>query len=205
MRAMTHFALWCCGLVRVDGRTTIAERNCLLRHATGKRRLVEIGVEHGGTTRCLRSVMAPDGVLFAIDPYQPGRLGFSANFTIAKREAGRVQRGTVRWLRTTGAAAGRLYGTSGEPPIDFAFIDGDHSYEGLRADWEAWSHLVEPGGIIALHDSHSEADHPLLFGSVAFTTEVVLKDAEFELVQTVDSLTVVRRSWPQHDPGVAER
>ena len=36
--------------------------------------------------------------------------------------------------------------------IDFLFIDGDHTYEGIRADFENYSTLVRPGGLIAFHD-----------------------------------------------------
>jgi predicted O-methyltransferase YrrM len=41
-------------------------------------------------------------------------------------------------------------------PIDLLFIDGDHSYEGCRADLNAWIDFVKQGGWIAFHDS-SEA------------------------------------------------
>ncbi len=36
--------------------------------------------------------------------------------------------------------------------IDFLFIDGDHTYEGVRRDFEMYSPFVSPDGIIALHD-----------------------------------------------------
>jgi len=36
--------------------------------------------------------------------------------------------------------------------IDFLFIDGDHTYEGVKKDFEFYSPLVKKGGIIALHD-----------------------------------------------------
>ncbi|MDX1504015.1 MAG: class I SAM-dependent methyltransferase [Thermoanaerobaculia bacterium] len=36
--------------------------------------------------------------------------------------------------------------------VDFLFIDGDHSYEGVRRDFEAYRGLVRPGGLIAFHD-----------------------------------------------------
>jgi predicted O-methyltransferase YrrM len=36
--------------------------------------------------------------------------------------------------------------------IDFLFIDGDHTYEGVKKDFEMYSPLVNPGGIIAFHD-----------------------------------------------------
>jgi predicted O-methyltransferase YrrM len=37
-------------------------------------------------------------------------------------------------------------------PLDFLFIDGDHSYEGVRTDFELYGPLVREGGLIALHD-----------------------------------------------------
>ena len=36
--------------------------------------------------------------------------------------------------------------------LDFLFIDGDHSYDGVKRDFELWSSLVKIGGVIALHD-----------------------------------------------------
>jgi hypothetical protein len=32
------------------------------------------------------------------------------------------------------------------------FIDGDHSYQGARFDFETYGPMVKSGGIIALHD-----------------------------------------------------
>jgi cephalosporin hydroxylase len=36
--------------------------------------------------------------------------------------------------------------------IDLLFIDGDHSYEGVKKDFEYFSQLVNRGGVIAIHD-----------------------------------------------------
>lgn len=37
--------------------------------------------------------------------------------------------------------------------VDMLFIDGDHSYEGVKQDWEMYSPLVKKGGIVVFHDS----------------------------------------------------
>lgn len=37
--------------------------------------------------------------------------------------------------------------------IDLIFIDGNHSYEGVKQDFDDWFPLVKKGGIIFLHDS----------------------------------------------------
>lgn len=36
--------------------------------------------------------------------------------------------------------------------LDFIYLDGDHSYEGVTADLKAWAPKVKKGGIIAGHD-----------------------------------------------------
>lgn len=41
-------------------------------------------------------------------------------------------------------------------PIDFLFIDGDHSYEGAQQDFETYGRLVSPNGIIAIHDINED-------------------------------------------------
>lgn len=41
-----------------------------------------------------------------------------------------------------------LYGRK----IDFLFIDGDHSYEGVKKDFQVYGKFVKHGGIIAFHD-----------------------------------------------------
>jgi predicted O-methyltransferase YrrM len=40
----------------------------------------------------------------------------------------------------------------GDKPLDFLFIDGDHTYDGVRADFEMYAPLVREGGIVAFHD-----------------------------------------------------
>src|SRR5688572_15202036 len=102
MRAMWSFVGWSLGITPAETQTTAFERDCLARHARGRRRVVEIGVWHGVTTKRLRAAMAPDGVLTAVDPFPVGRLGFSTQLRIARREVDSISNGTVVWIRSTG-------------------------------------------------------------------------------------------------------
>ena len=36
--------------------------------------------------------------------------------------------------------------------LDYLFIDGDHSYEGVKSDFETYRKYVRKGGLIAFHD-----------------------------------------------------
>ena len=42
--------------------------------------------------------------------------------------------------------------TLGDRVLDYLFIDGDHSYAGVKADFEQYGPLVKKGGLIAFHD-----------------------------------------------------
>ena len=46
--------------------------------------------------------------------------------------------------------------------IDLLFIDGDHTFDGCKLDFDMYGQLVRPGGIIAIHDTqmHRRPDEP---------------------------------------------
>ena len=56
------------------------------------------------------------------------------------------------------AAAQKLGGAE----LDFLFIDGDHSYAGVKQDFEKYSGYVKRGGLIAFHDIRPQAPVHLL-------------------------------------------
>ncbi len=194
---LLHFVLHRLGLAAAGTQVASAEREALLRRAAGRRRLVEIGVWHGATTRRLREVMATDGTITGVDPFPPGRLGVSFPLRIALREVARCGRGRYELVRRSGAEAAA--GWSG--PVDFLFIDGDHSWDAIRADWEGWAAFVEPGGVVCLHDSRATPERLIAdAGSVRYTEDVIAHDPRFEVVEQVETLTVlVRREDPEED------
>ncbi len=80
-------------------------------------------------------------------------------------------------------------------PLDFLFIDGDHSREGIRRDWLDWAPLLAPEGIIALHDTHDSPQYPgsADWESVRYFEEEIRWDRRFELVEQLNLLSVMRR------------
>jgi predicted O-methyltransferase YrrM len=186
--SLAYWVLHLAGLRPAASQVSAAERACLARYAAGRRSLVELGVMHGATTRLLCEVMAADGVVTAVDPFPPGRLGVSFEFAIAAREVSRAGRGRVRFERQRSDQAIGQW----NDPIDFLFIDADHSWHGIERDWRGWTSFVAPGGIVALHDSRAVPGRPA-YDSARFTTDVVLHDDRFSFVEAVETLTVVRR------------
>jgi methyltransferase family protein len=195
VKVLSHYIQWLLGLAEAETQTTEDERAAIARYCHDKYSLVEIGVWHGVTTKIMRSQMSEDGVLFAIDPFPRGRLGVSFQQSIAHHEVGKIRRGTIKWIRAVGPEAVRRASEEGMSSVDFIFIDGDHSFEGLRQDWELWAPLVNRDGIVALHDSCSTPIRDIeSAGSVIFTRANILQDQRFNLVDRTDSLTVMKRS-----------
>jgi len=192
MQVARHFLTWSIGLTSAETQTSARERDALAQHVQGRQRVVEIGVWHGVTTLRLRRAMQSGGTLYAVDPFFPGRLGFSFQRIIAHREVSRVRGCRVEWVRTLGhRAADQILGAG---PVDFVFIDGDHTFEAIERDWKAWSGGLVQGGVIALHDSVPTTERPIhTAGSVVYTRDVVANDARYRLIATVDTLTLWER------------
>ena len=199
-RPLMYYLAYKIGLQPALTQTTESERHLLTKYARDKSLIVEIGVWHGVNTLALRNVMSQSGVLYAIDPFESnGKFGRSWQKPIAHSEVNKSRNGTVVWLEDYSHQAIHRFKeiTSENTPIDFIFIDGDHSYKGLKADWELWSPLVKFGGTVALHDSRSYENRQIdNMGSVQFTQEVIIHDRHFQILDTRDSLTVLEKVSP---------
>lgn len=117
--------------------------------------LVEIGSRRGGTLYCWAQVAPADARLVSID--LPGGAfggGYSEDHVAVMQTYLRPGQ-SLKCLRadshapeTHAALAAHLGGAA----VDFLFIDGDHTYAGVKQDYEMYSPLVRPGGLIAFHD-----------------------------------------------------
>lgn len=58
-----------------------------------------------------------------------------------------------RFINETTEVAYYNYFVKQEIEIDFLHIDAGHSYEDVKADFNMYSKLVKPGGMISIHDS----------------------------------------------------
>jgi len=61
-------------------------------------------------------------------------------------------------------------------PYDFIFIDGDHTYDAVKADWENYRGMAASGGIFAFHDTQHIGDDTYgveqLWGEIIQETDV---------------------------------
>jgi predicted O-methyltransferase YrrM len=57
-----------------------------------------------------------------------------------------------------------------DPPpaqLELLFVDGDHSYEGARADFDRWGAFVRPGGQLLFHDAVDTGGYGNVYPGVA--------------------------------------
>lgn len=116
---------------------------------------VEIGSAHGLSACFIGKALRDNGAgkLYAIDPHQP-----TAWNDDGPADSYAIMRANLRWaqverqvevVRELSEVAARTW----RLPIDLLFIDGDHSYEGVQRDWEAFSPFVQPFGLVIFHDT----------------------------------------------------
>lgn len=117
--------------------------------------VVEIGTASGGTLFLLTRVAAPEALLVSLDlpggrfggGYQAWRKPLYRSFAAAGQ---RIV--LLRGNSHDAAMAARLRRLLAGRPIDLLLIDGDHSYAGVKADFDTYAPLVRPGGLVAFHD-----------------------------------------------------
>lgn len=115
----------------------------------------EIGTAGGGTLFLFSRVSHPNATIISIDlpggPFGGGypkwKTHFYKSFTCSRQRIHLI-RGNSHDLSTIEKVEKILAGRK----LDFLFIDGDHTYKDVKADFENYSKLVRPGGIIAFHD-----------------------------------------------------
>lgn len=110
--------------------------------------IVEIGAFQGGTLALFTQVAPINCRFLSIDIAfgTPQKLAFRKFAT--RQQAVRCIRGNSSDIRVREKVKKWL----GKSTIDVLFIDGDHSYQGVKADFENYSPMVRKGGLILFHD-----------------------------------------------------
>ncbi len=125
--------------------------------------VLEIGTARGGTLYLWAQAATSSATILSIDlpggefggSYPACRIPFYQAFA---RENQKLH--LLRADSHSPDTAERVRSLFGSQPVDFIFIDGDHTYEGVKSDFLQYSPLVRSGGIIAFHDILPRTDLP---------------------------------------------
>lgn len=112
--------------------------------------VLEIGTALGGTLYLWTKVSQPDAHLISIDLPE----GYPEWKTLLHHAFGSPHQ-KIHLLQMNSHSEATLREVKvllDNSKVDFLFIDGDHTYESVKKDFECYSSLVKRGGIIAFHD-----------------------------------------------------
>ncbi len=124
----------------------------------------EIGTLNGGTLFCFCRMAAPDALAISLD--LPGGIhgggwpswkGPVFQSFVRERQRLHLVRADSHATSTLAQVSSLLSGAR----LDFLFIDGDHTYDGVKMDFSMYSPLVRPGGFVAFHDIAERRDAPV--------------------------------------------
>jgi cephalosporin hydroxylase len=117
--------------------------------------VLEVGTAQGGTLFLFTRVASLSALVISLDlPRGPFSGGLPKQLALLYRSFARNEQ-SVYPIRADSHEPGTIEKikriTDGQK-IDFLFIDGDHSYDGVKRDFDMYSPLVKKGGMIAFHD-----------------------------------------------------
>lgn len=165
--------------------------------------IVEIGSAFGGSPALLLVNKKEETEVHSIDPFIVDSMAnFQATEQKCRRNVEKVLSATKKsdaiknWILHKDYSYNII--KQWEKTIDLLFIDGDHTYEAVKKDFEDWYPHVSKNGVILLHDSRKEKDTPIdtfnrgWTGPTKLAKELV-SDKRVELIDKAFSITVWRK------------
>jgi predicted O-methyltransferase YrrM len=131
--------------------TELAPLIALLRRRR-LRAVLEIGTERGGTFHVWTRLAEPGAQLISVDWPEAAVQELAGEDELRAMGRERQQIDVVRGDSHTDATRARIERALAGRRLDVLFVDGDHSYEGVRRDFELYSPLVRGGGLVVFHD-----------------------------------------------------
>ena len=156
--------------------------------------ILEIGTARGGTLFLFTRVASLDARIISID-LPGGRFGGGyPEWRIPLYESFAIHNQCMYLIRGDSHANSTLKKVKeilDGQGLSFLFIDGDHTYEGVKKDFEMYSNLVGEGGVIAFHDI-VPGSHESVGGVPRFWNEI---KHQFDYVELV-------KDWKQRGFGI---
>lgn len=190
----------------IDGWLTVDEAITLFELAKNlpddAPRAVEIGSWQGKSTVCIAQGLRdkPGAQLTCIDPFDASGDDESKDAYDGRKNEldgplrrafeDNLQGSGVRDLVDVCVGFSHDHVDTVDDSLDLVFLDGDHSFEAIKRDFEDWSPKVKPGGILAMHD----VVHPVHEGPRRVVDELIKNDPTWLEQRYVDSMFVARKA-----------
>jgi len=153
--------------------------------------VLEVGSYRGrsATALALGAKSGGNAPVYAIEPHEQyvGVLG--GTFGPADRQAffrNVIKAGVAEQIRLVNLSS-EVVSKGWSRPIGMLWLDGDHSFEGVQRDFEAWAPFLVSDAVVAFHDAHDPALGPRQM------IDRLLADGDFEQFSAVGELVALRR------------
>ena len=181
-------------VLAVEGMLTSEEAAELIRLAAmvhGESCVLEVGSYRGRSTTALALgvQMGGNAPIYAIDPHEPFHGVLGGTFGPADRRAffrNLVKAGVVEQVRLVNLSS-EIVSKGWTKPIGLLWLDGDHSYEGVQRDFDAWAPFLIPHAVVAFHDACDPALGPRQL------VDRLLASGDFERLGAVGELVALRK------------
>lgn len=146
----------------------------LARRAPEGAAIAEIGRFKGGSTLLVASALPAGAELWSYDLHVALRADMSGPQLDAELRAALERYGLAERVHLVVGDSRTV-----EPPPrapHLVFVDGDHTYEGARADYERWSELVAPGGHLLFHDAVDSGGYGNVYPGISRLVGEIARD-----------------------------
>jgi len=114
--------------------------------------ILEIGTLEGGSLFLFTRIASRDAIIISVD-LPPAPFLFKLRTPLYKTFTSKDQQlHLIRKDSHDKATLEKVKVILNNRKIDVLFVDGDHTYEGVKKDFEMYTPLVRQNGIVALHD-----------------------------------------------------
>lgn len=155
------------------------------------RKVIEIGRYKGGSTLAIAAAMNGKGKFWSIDIGEKESRLFGSNGRPFDEQI-------VETCKRFNFQVDLIVGDSrtveidtGE--VDLVFIDGDHSYEGVKTDFERFGRRVRLGGAVLFDDVFDEGIFKTHVDTVGRLVREITAGGDFKLVKAVNRLAHLER------------
>ncbi len=154
------------------------------------KKILEIGVWNGGSTIFWANMIGDDGKIFAVDIENHPKYYSGTAY----------QKQIIEMLGDSHNPEFKKWVCEQVGEVDMLFIDGDHTKEGVKDDYDSFHHLVRPGGIIGFHDIIDSEYHRSKGCFVALFWEEIKKNYHYS--EFIDNRTFSEIDTPIDSMGI---
>jgi predicted O-methyltransferase YrrM len=132
--------------------------------------VVDLGVDYGYSTFCF--ALPEIGHVYGIDSFEGDEhAGVKETYDFVLKKKDELELDNITFIKGYFDDVVKTW----EKPIDILHIDGLHTYEASKNDFEKWSPLLKENGVILMHDTMVER-----FGVKDFFEEIDLPKTNFK-------------------------